>query len=274
MENKVDAMKISPHAIVDPRAELAADVEVGHFCVIGPDVRIGEGTRLMNNVTILGPTWIGKNNVISPGVVLGGAPQDRKYKGAPTRLEIGDGNILRESVTIHRGTEKGGGVTRVGNGNYLMCYVHLGHDVQFGSNCTVANSAMVAGHVVIRDNIVMGGGVGIHQFVTVGEYCFLGGASRIHKDAPPFMRVDGPDLVRGVNVKLLRASGFSEEDVEGLELACRRIFYRKEDTTFAEALAGFDTMNGMNQHVKRLVEFLRRRDLGHHGRYLESQRAK
>ena len=265
-------MKISPHALIDPKAEISPDAEIGPFCVIGPDVTIGAGTRLLSHVAIMGPTTIGQGNIISPQVALGGAPQDRKYKDAPTRLEVGDNNIIREGVTIHRGTEKGGGITRVGSGNYLMCNVHLGHDVQFGSNCTIANSVMVAGHVVILDNVVMGGGVGIHQFVTVGEFCFIGGASRIHHDVPPFMRVDGADQVRGVNVRLLRTCGYKQEEIEDLEQACRRLFYRKDESSFALVLDEFDTLNGISPSVKRLVEFLRARTDGKYGRHLEASR--
>jgi UDP-N-acetylglucosamine acyltransferase len=265
-------MKISSHAVIDPGAQLASDVEVGPFCVIGAGVKIDSGTRLLNSVTILGPTTIGKNNEIHPYVAIGGAPQDIKYCGAPTQLHIGDGNIIREGVTIHRGTEKGGGITRVGNGNYLMCNVHIGHDVQFGSGCTLANSVMIAGHVIIHDKVAMGGGVGIHQFVTVGEYCFIGGCSRIHKDVPPFMRVDGADLVRGVNVKLLKGSGFSDQDIEQIEDACRRLFYRRDDLPFAMAMEEYKDLNGVSPHIKRLVEFLRLRGMGKHGRYLETMR--
>jgi UDP-N-acetylglucosamine acyltransferase len=264
------SMRISPHAIIDPRAELAADVEVGPFCVVGPDVRIGPGTRLLGQATVYGPTTIGRDNIIHPGCVLGGEPQDRGYKGEPTQLEIGDANILREGVTIHRGTVKGGGVTRVGNHNFLMCHVHLGHDVQFGSHCTLANSVMVAGHVHIRDHVAMGGGVGIHQFVTVGEYCFIGGLSRIHKDVPPYMRVDGADRVRGLNERALRTSGMSDADINCIEEGCRRLFY--SDVPMSAVLEEYDTLNGINPHLKQLVEFMRRRLAGKYGRYLESLR--
>ena len=267
-------MKISPHAIVDPAAQIDENVEIGPFCVVGPDARIGSGTRLINNVTLLGHVYLGKDNVVYPNVVLGGPPQDRKYKGAPTRLEVGDNNTFRESVTIHRGTERGGGCTRVGNNNLLMVNSHLGHDVQLGSNCTLANNCMVAGHVVVHDNVSMAGGVGIHQFVTVGEYCFLGGYARIHHDAPPFTKVDGADQVRGVNVKLLRAHGFKLDEIEQLEDACRRLFYREDGCTFAQALKEFDTDNGVNRHVKKMVDFLLARDRGKNGRYLESMRAR
>lgn len=265
-------MKISPLAVVDPQAQLASDVEVGPFCVIGPDVRIGPGCRLMNNVTIIGHTTIGKNNVFFPNAVIGAAPQDRKYKGAPTRLEIGDNNTIREAVTLHIGTEKGGGVTRVGNNNLLMVNVHLGHDVQLGSNGTLANNVMIAGHVVIGDYVNMAGGVGIHHFVTIGDFAFLGGYARIHHDVPPFLKIDGADVVRGLNKVGLARAGYTQADIEALDDACRRLFYREKP--FAVALAEFDTLNGINPQVKRMIEFLRRRDAGRHGRYLESLRAK
>jgi UDP-N-acetylglucosamine acyltransferase len=266
-------MKISPHAAVDPKAEIDADVEIGPFCVIGPDAKIGSGCRLVSSVTLIGHVTIGKDNVFHPQTVIGDAPQDKKYKGSPTRVEIGNGNVFRELVTIHRGSDKGGGVTRVGNNNMLMVNVHLGHDVQLGDNCILANNIMVAGHVVIGNNVNMMGGVGVHQFVSIGDYSFLGGYSRIHLDVPPFVKVDGADQVRGVNSKGLRACGFSDEDIDSLDEACRELFYRKEKP-FAAALSSFHTQNGLNPHVKRMVEFLRRRDLGKNGRFLESRRVR
>jgi UDP-N-acetylglucosamine acyltransferase len=266
-------MSISPLAVVDKKAVIADDVEIGPFCVVGPDVTIGPGCRLHNHVTLMGPLVLGSNNVLYPNVVLGGAPQDRKYRGAPTRLEIGNSNILREAVTLHRGTEKGGGITRVGNNNYFMVNTHAGHDAQVGSNCTFANNVMIAGHVVIHDGVTMAGAVGIHHFVTVGELSFLGAFSRIRHDVPPFSKVDGGDVFRGINVVGLRRSGqFTQEDIEALEEACRQLFYR--DKPFAVAMAEFDTMNGLNRHVRRMIEFFHRRDLGKHGRYLEGKRGK
>ncbi|MGE5608778.1 MAG: acyl-ACP--UDP-N-acetylglucosamine O-acyltransferase [Bacillota bacterium] len=265
-------MKISPHAIVDPKAQLADDVEVGPFCVIGPDVTIGAGCRLLNNVTIMGHTTLGRDNIIYPNVVLGEPPQDRKYKGAPTRLEIGNGNQMREAVTAHVGTEKGGGITRIGDNNLLMVNAHVGHDVQLGSHCTIANNVMLAGHVIVGDYVAMAGAVGIHHFVSVGEYAFLCAFSRIHHDVPPYVKVDGADEVRGLNKVGLERAGMDPADIDAIDEAIRRLFYR--DKPFATALAEFDTLNGLNQHVKRLVEFLRQRDMGKYGRYLESRRAK
>jgi len=265
---------ISPHAIVDPKAEIAGDVEIGPLCVIGPHVRIESGCKLISSVTVMARVTIGRDNVVFPNCVLGGPPQDRKYKGAPTRLEIGQNNIFRESCTVHVGTEKGGGVTRIGNNNMFMVNSHMAHDVQFGSNCTLANNVMVAGHVVVGDNVAMMGGVGVHHFVTVGRFCFLGGYARIHHDAPPYMKIDGADEVRGVNAVALRRAGFAEPDIEALEEATRRLFYREGKMSFAAALAEFDTMNGLNPHVKHMVEFLRKRDLGKHGRYQQTAMAR
>src|SRR4051812_49292090 len=149
--------KISPHAVVDKEADIADDVEIGPFCVIGPDVKIGPGCRLFNNVTILGHTTIGAKNVFFPNAVIGAPPQDLKYKGGNTRLEIGDGNTFREASTVHVGTEKGGGVTRVGSENLVMINAHLGHDVQLGSRCIISNNTMIAGHVIIGNNVAMMG---------------------------------------------------------------------------------------------------------------------
>ena len=263
---------ISPHALIDPKASLAEGVEVGPFCVIGPDVTIGPGTRLISHVSITGHTTIGRNNTFFPNSVIGAAPQDRKYKGAPTEVLIGDDNIFREAATVHRGTEAGGGITRVGNNNYLMVNAHVGHDGHVGDNCTMANNVMLGGHVIVGNNVNMMGGVGVNHKVTVGEFAFIGAYSRIHHDVPPFCKIDGADLFRGLNVIGLRRANFSEGDIEALENACKALFSREKP--FAIAMAEFDTMNGLNPQVKKMIEFLRRRDLGKHGRYLESLRAK
>lgn len=265
-------MRVSPHAIIDPKADIASDVEIGPFCVIGPHVTIGAGCRLQNGVTVTGHTTLGRDNVLHPYCVFGGPPQDRKYKGQPTRLEIGNNNIFREHVTVHIGTEKGGGVTRVGNNNMLMVNSHLGHDVQMGSNCILANNCMIAGHVIIGDNVAMMGGVGVHHFARIGKFCFIGGYARIHHDAPPFCKLDGADEMRGLNVKGLRGGGFADTDIDALEEAYNKLFSRKNETPFANVLESFDTQNGLNPHVKHMVEFLRERDTGRHGRFQQRLR--
>jgi UDP-N-acetylglucosamine acyltransferase len=271
--------KISPLAAVDPKAILADDVEVGPFCVIGPDVRIGAGTRLANSVTVIGHTTLGTGNVIYPNAVLGAAPQDKKYRGEATRLEVGNNNQIREAATLHIGTGKGGGVTRIGDDNLLMVNCHLGHDVQLGNHCILANNVMLAGHVVVGDFVAMMGGVGIHHFVTVGQYAYIGGYARIHHDVPPFVKVDGADQVRGLNSIGLKRAGVSEADVEILEDVVRSLFYNREKP-FSVMLGEFEqqyadpSVNGASHYVRQIVSFLRRRDQGRHGRYLESLRAK
>ncbi|MGA3067188.1 MAG: acyl-ACP--UDP-N-acetylglucosamine O-acyltransferase [Tepidisphaeraceae bacterium] len=258
---------ISPHSCVDPKAELAADVEVGPFCQIGPEVVLGRGCRLLGHVVITGRTKVGAGNVFHPNSALGGPPQDKKYAGEATGLEIGDGNDFREGVTVHVGTATGSGCTRIGDDNLLMANCHLGHDVQMGSHCVVANNVMIAGHVACGNYVHLMGGAGVHHFVTIGSYAFIGGAARIHHDVPPFVKVDGADKVRGLNSVGLQRAGFSQKDIDELEEACRRLFYRRKP--FAEAMGEFDTLNGINPHIKELVDFLRRRDQGKHGRYLE-----
>jgi UDP-N-acetylglucosamine acyltransferase len=264
--------RICSPSCIDPKAVIADDVEIGPFCHVGPDVVIGAGCVLHSHVVVVGHTTLGKNNHLHPNTVLGGPPQDKKYRGSPTRLEIGQNNIFRESVTIHIGTDKGGGCTRVGDNNMLMVNSHLGHDAQLGNDCILANNVMIAGHVVCGDHVNIMGGAGIHHFVTIGEYAYLSGASRIHHDVPPFVKVDGADQVRGLNTVGLRRAGFDAADIEALEDACRKLFYRQKP--FARAMAEFNTNNGINPQVRKVVEFLRRRDLGRHGRDLESLRAR
>ncbi|HZL38532.1 MAG TPA: acyl-ACP--UDP-N-acetylglucosamine O-acyltransferase [Tepidisphaeraceae bacterium] len=264
--------KISPHAVIDPDAQIAEDVEIGPFCVIGAEVKIDTGCRLLNNVTVMGRTTIGKDNVFFPNAVIGAAPQDKKYKGSSTLLEIGTGNVFREAVTVHVGTEKGGGITRIGDHGLYMVNCHIGHDAQIGSHSTFANNVMIAGHVTCEDYVTLAGGVGIHHFVTVGRHAFIAAYSRVHHDVPPFCKVEGSDAVRGLNAVGLRRAGFSEEDVDCLNQACRNLFLRKKP--LATAMAEYDLMNGINPHVKQMIEFIRRRGDGKHGRYMEGQRGK
>jgi len=265
---------ISPFSVVDPKANLAPDVEVGPFCHVGPEVTIGAGSRLLSHVVITGNTTVGINNSFFPNTVIGAVPQDLKYKGSTTRLEIGDNNVIREAVTIHLGTEKGGGVTRVGSNNLLMVNVHIGHDAKIGSRCIIANNVMFAGHVVVHDGANIAGGAAFHHFVTIGEYAYIGGYSRVHHDVPPFVIVDGKDKIRGLNVVGLKRNGFTNDDIAQLEDAVRTLFPRRGKRAFNSILDQFDTQNGINPHVKAMVEFLHRRNQGRHGRYLESQRNK
>ena len=260
--------RIHPLAEVDPRAIVADDVEIGPFCIVGPDVILGAGNKLISHVVINGHTTIGRDNVFHPHCVMGGPPQDHKFKGQPTRLEIGDNNVFREASTVNVGTEHGGGITRVGSENMFMINAHCGHDVQLGNRCILSNNVMVAGHVICGDHVVFAGGAGVHQKVTIGDFAFLAGYCRVHHDVPPYVKVADDDNVRGVNTVGLRRNGFTDDDIAAIESATRRLFYGR-DKAFSRALAEFDLSNGINPYVKQMVEFLRRRDLGKHGRYQE-----
>jgi len=262
--------KISPQAVIDPSAKLASDVEVGPFCMVGPGVTLGARCRLISHVTILGRTTIGARNVFYPNCVIGGEPQDLKYKGEPTSLEMGDNNQIREAVTIHTGTAGGGGVTRVGSNNLLMVNAHVGHDSTIGDGCVIANNVMLAGHVVMGNHVVMSAGAAAHHYVRIGNHVFIGAYSRIHLDVPHYVKIQD-DTVWDTNTLGLQRSGFGGDDIDAIEDAIRRLFISKK-VPFAQAIAEFDTMNGINPHVKKLVEFLRERDMGKHGRYLEKFR--
>jgi UDP-N-acetylglucosamine acyltransferase len=264
--------KIHPMSVIDPKAQLADDVEVGPFCVIGPDVTLEAGSKLLSHVVVTGITQIGKHNIFHPHCVVGDHPQDKKYAGAPTRLVIGDNNQIREGVTIHTGTEKGGGVTRVGSNNLLMVNAHIGHDAQFGDNNIISNNVMIAGHVVCGNNAVLSGGVGVHHFATIGDLCYIGGNARITRDVPPFCRVDHTNEVRDFNIVGLQRAGFTPGDIQEVEHAWRKIFRRGKGESMAAAMSHFHLDNGINPHVKHLIEFLKRRDAGRDGRYLESLR--
>lgn len=264
--------KISPHAIIDPNANIAEDVEIGPFCVIGPDVTLEGGSRLLNSVTIIGKTTIGRDNVFFPNSVIGTYPQDKKFKGAATELHIGSGNVFREAVTVHIGTEKGGGITRVGNNNMFMINTHIGHDAQIGSDCVFANNVMIAGHCVVGDHVNMMGLAGLHHFVTIGRFAYLGGACRIHHDVPPFVKVDGADEIRGLNKVGLARAGTSAEEIKALDAAYRKLFSRKRPLSLA--MKEVESLNGeLTPHVREILEFLRRRMEGRHGRYLEGKRS-
>jgi UDP-N-acetylglucosamine acyltransferase len=253
-------------------------VEVGPFCLIVPNVILGPRCKLVSHVVITGHTTIGEDNVFHPNCVIGGPPQDLKYNGEPTRLEIGNNNMFREAVTVNTGTVQGGkifggGTTRVGDNNLLMVNAHLGHDVQLGSRCVIANNVMLAGHIIVGNNVVMNGLAGINAFVTVGDFAYLAGAARIHLDVPPFVKVSDNDQVRALNSVGLKRGGFADEDIDALDEAIRKLFFGREKP-FSVVLSEFNTLNGINPHVKVLVEFLHRRNQGKHGRYLESLRAK
>ena len=264
---------IHPTAIIEPGAQVADDVRVGPFCVIGPNVVIGAGCVLHSRVTIVGHTSLGLNNEIYPNAVLGSPPQDLKYRGGPTRLEIGDGNSIREAVTIHTGTETGTGLTKIGDQNLLMVNAHIGHDATFGDRCLIGNNVMIAGHVHCRDGAALMGGVGVHHFVTIGEYAYIAGYARVMHDVPPYVKVDHAAAVRAVNHIGLRRNGFSDAEVDAIDAAARQLFFGR-DKPFSRTLAELDSSPELNPRVRYMIDFLHRRNEGRHGRYLESLRAK
>jgi UDP-N-acetylglucosamine acyltransferase len=254
MNNRIHAT-----AIVDPGAELAGGVSVGPYAVIGAGVVVGEGTQIGPHVVLEGPTRIGRENRIHAHAVIGGAPQDMKYRGEPTALEIGDRNTIREFCTFNRGTVQDGGVTRVGDDNWVMAYVHLAHDVQLGHRCILANNATLAGHVHVGDWVIVGGLTGIHQFCHVGAHAMTGFQSHVSQDVPPFMMVSGNPLgVHGFNVEGLRRRGFSRERI-ALVKQMHRLLYRVGLTLDAakaaiEVLKG--TVDGGDADVALLLDFL------------------
>jgi len=268
--------RIHPTAVVDPKAELGESVEIGPHCYVGPGVVLGDGCRLMHNVTIIGNTQIGSENVFFPGAVIGAEPQDLKYKGTATQLIIGKGNVFREHVTVHTGTEVAGGVTRIGDHNRFLVGVHVAHDAQIGSHCVIANNVQIAGHCCIEDRVHLGGLVGMHHFVTIGRCAYIAGMARLTIDAPPFMVMHGyPAQVRGVNVQGLQRWGFSEEEIQQLRNAYKVLFSRKagDPATLAKRIAALESNGELDGNVRYLVEFVKRSlQRGIYGRYRESLR--
>ncbi len=216
---------IHPTAVIDPSAELADDVVVGPWCVIGPKVEVGAGTILRSHVVVESHTRLGRDNVVYPFAALGGTPQDRKYRGEETWLEIGDRNHIREHVTIHRGTATGGGRTVMGDGNLVMASVHVAHDCVLGNDITIANAALLAGHVHIDDAATIGGGAAFHHFVSVGACALVGGLARVSRDVPPYLIIEGfPARIRGHNHIQMSRRGASEQAIDAVRTAYRRLF--------------------------------------------------
>ncbi|MFO0773119.1 MAG: acyl-ACP--UDP-N-acetylglucosamine O-acyltransferase [Nitrospiraceae bacterium] len=249
-------MNIHPTAIVHPKAQLASDVTVGAYCVIGEHVTIGKGTRLLSHVVVDGWTEIGERNELHPFASIGGAPQHLGYKGEPTKVVIGDDNILREYVTVNRATVSGGGVTSLGNHNFLMSYVHLAHDCRLGNHLIVANSANFAGHITVGDHAIIGGLTGVHQFVRIGGYSMVGGCCALSQDVPPFTRAAGGYRARlyGLNSVGLKRHQFSVERIAALRKAFDLIF--REGHRIAEAAKLARERFVGNADVQTMVDFL------------------
>jgi UDP-N-acetylglucosamine acyltransferase len=233
--------RIHSTALVDRTSELADDVEVGPYSVVGARVRIGAGTVLGPHVVISGRTTIGRGNRFFPFCSIGGAPQDKKYAGEDTELVIGDGNTVRECCTISLGTAQGGGVTRIGSDNWIMAYAHIAHDCVVGDHTILANNATLAGHVTVGDWVVIGGLSAVHQFCSVGPHAMAGGGSIVLRDIPPYVMCNGnPAEPHGINTEGLKRRGFEAETINLLRRAYKLLY--KEGMTTVEAVSALAAM--------------------------------
>jgi UDP-N-acetylglucosamine acyltransferase len=249
------AANIHPTAQIAASAELGEGVAVGAYAVIGPDVQIGANTRVGSHALIEGPARIGADNQIFPFAAVGSAPQDKKYKGEPTRLEIGDRNVIRECVTLNRGTTKDQGVTRIGNDNLLMAYAHVAHDCQVGSQCVLANNATLGGHVHLGDWVIMGGLSAIHQFCKVGAHAFIANNAAVTRDVPPYvMAVGQPAAAHSVNSEGLKRRGFTPEQIRNIRNAFRLLY--RSGLKLADATAQLGALAQEQPELRLIVEFL------------------
>jgi UDP-N-acetylglucosamine acyltransferase len=248
---------IDSRAVVSPQAHIAADVQIGPFTVIGAEVSIGAGTWVGPHVVINGPTRIGSDNKIYQFASLGDAPQDKKYNGEPTRLEIGDRNVFRESVTVNRGTTHDKGVTHIGNDNLLMAYSHVAHDCHLGDQIVMANCATLGGHVEIGDWVTMGGLSAVHQHTKVGAYCFIAHNAAVTRDVPPYvMAVGRPAVPHSVNTVGLQRRGFSPEQVLNIRRAYRLLY--RSGLKLKAAVEELERCAATQPEIAPFVEFIKR----------------
>jgi UDP-N-acetylglucosamine acyltransferase len=249
--------KIHASAIVDSNAQLADDVVIGPYAVIGAHVKMGSGCMVGSHSVVEGHTTLGKDNRIGHFAAIGGEPQDMKYRGEPTQLIIGDRNTIREFTTIHTGTSQDKGITRIGNDNWIMAYVHIAHDCQIGNHTIFSSNAQIAGHVEVGDWAIMGGMSGVHQFVRIGAHAMLGGASALVQDIPPFVMAAGDKAQpHGINVEGLKRRGYSLECVLELRAAYKVLY--KDGLSFEEAklaIQAMATKNSDQQTQEALSQF-------------------
>jgi UDP-N-acetylglucosamine acyltransferase len=264
-------MAIHASSIVEAGAVVDPSAEIGPFCFVGAQVRVGPGTRLVHSVTLTGRTTIGARNTLHPYCVVGGDPQDLKFRGEDSLTVIGDDNIFREGVTVNKGTWLGGNKTSIGNRNYIMAGAHVAHDSVIEDQCILANAVMLAGHIRVESCAILSGMVAVHHFVTIGRFAFIGGVSRISQDCPPFMITQGfAGEVRGVNSVGLRRRGFKPEVINALREAHRAIW--RSGLPKPDALADVERRSGNIPEIRSLIAFLKASDLGRMGRARESLR--
>lgn len=250
-------MSIDPRAVVAEGAKLAPGVEVGAYAIIGPDVEIGEGTVIGPHAIVTGWTRLGARNKVFQFASIGDAPQDKKYAGEPTRVEIGDGNVFREYVTVNRGTAKDKGVTRIGDDNLFMASAHVAHDCVVGSHCVFANLATLAGHVEVGDHVILAGFTGVHQFCKIGSHAFIANNTAVTRDVPPYiMAVGHPAEPHSVNATGLSRRGFSPEQVRNIKNAFRTLY--RSDLPLEEAVVRLREAAATQPEIAPFVEFIGR----------------
>jgi UDP-N-acetylglucosamine acyltransferase len=250
-----DPTRIHPTAIISTEAELADDVTVGPYTVIDGPVRLGPGCVIGPHVHLVGPLTMGPNNRVSTGAVLGERPQHLRYNDEPTRLEVGEGNVFREHVTVHRGTTFGDGVTVIGSFNYLMAHAHVAHDCRVGDHGLLANAVLLGGHCVLGDRVFMGGNSAVHQFSRVGRLALVSGLTAVSRDVPPFVMMYGRDIATGVNVIGMRRAGLNTLQIGGVRKAFRILYH--ENLPIAQAAAKIEAEFGHIDTVAEFVAFLR-----------------
>jgi UDP-N-acetylglucosamine acyltransferase len=255
-------MNVHPTAIIDPRSKIHSSCQVGPYCVIGPEVELGEGCSLASHVTMAGPAKIGAHNQFFPACSVGMAPQDISYAGEPTRLEIGEHNVIREFATINRGTVKGGGLTRVGNHTLIMAYTHVAHDCQIGDHVILANAATLGGHVIVEDWATVGALCPVHHFVRIGTYAFVGGGTTVTRDVLPFSKTaaERGTHAYGVNAVGLERRGFSKQRIRKIHHAYKLLLASKLNTS--QALEKLKSEPDRGEDVEALIQFIEASERG------------
>jgi len=252
---------IHPTAIISPEAEIGEETTIGPFCILNEGTRIKKGSKLVSNIIVEGDTEIGENCVIYPFTSIGLPPQDIKYKGEKTGVRIGNNNIIREYITIHRASVGGDGITTIGDNNFLMAYVHIAHDCKIGNSILMANVATLAGHVSVGDHAVIGGLVAIHQFTRIGTHAMVGGFSGIGQDIPPYMIASGARArLFGLNTIGLKRHGFSDTTINDLKKAYKILF--REKRTLKDALKKIQEDLPYTDEIKNLIEFIQKNKRG------------